>query len=317
MGSTIAFLLIVVTAVAIIKRRYKKSASDAPVTCGYSEGTYRETTSVPGKNTASRPSYPALSSMEDLHQIKMREQEHLNYSRFPDFQMSNKPHETKCRDELVPKRNMAKEDFTVQLYNNCSIYDSEEIDLSVSSKVDCLVSHQSGLSTSDTSLYSNASVDIHSDPYSNDGTFDDSSPLNRQNSSKSQQSNSSNFSSISEKLCPKPTLPDTINSKLCAWGRFSEKGGRLTIQDTGVSLYVPKMAIPEGTSQLIYIGLMNRKGLYPELDEGHAVLSPAVICGPDGLKFDKPVHITVPHNAVIDDGSSWAPQGNTFFKDSI
>lgn len=123
------------------------------------------------------------------------------------------------------------------------------------------------------------------------------------------KSNKSTFSSVSAALCPKPKMPDTVDPDLCAWGRFTEKGGRLTIEETGVSLYIPPNALPEQTSQDIYIGLMNSKGNYPNLSNHQALLTPVVVCGPDGLAFEKPVFLTVPHNAVLDKNNCWKTKG--------
>lgn len=139
----------------------------------------------------------------------------------------------------------------------------------------------------------------------------DESAFQRGESWKSNKSKVSAFSSVSAAFCPKPKLPDTVDSDLCAWGRFTEKGGRLTIEGTDVSLYIPANALPEQTSQVIYIGLMNSKGNYPKLSNQEALLSPVVVCGPDGLTFEKPVFLTVPHNAVLDKNNCWNPKGKT------
>jgi hypothetical protein len=140
---------------------------------------------------------------------------------------------------------------------------------------------------------------------------DDESVFRRDGSCKSTTSKFSTYSSVSAKFCTKPEMPDTVDQDLCAWGQFAENGGRLTIKGTGVSLYIPSMALPNKTSQVIYIGLMNSKGKRPQLRNVEALLSPVVVCGPDGLQFEKPVYLTVPHNAVLDENNSWTPQGKT------
>ena len=123
------------------------------------------------------------------------------------------------------------------------------------------------------------------------------------------KSNKSAYSSVSAGFCPKPKLPEMVHPDLCAWGEFTAKGGRLTIEGTDVRLYIPSNALPQQTTQVIYIGLMNNKGLYPKLKDQEALLSPVVVCGPDGLTFEKPVFLTVPHNAVLDKNNCWHPKG--------
>ncbi|KAG8229010.1 hypothetical protein J437_LFUL007564 [Ladona fulva] len=92
-----------------------------------------------------------------------------------------------------------------------------------------------------------------------------------------------------------------------AEGVFGSEGGRLDCrQGLGVSLVIPPGALPEGSSQKVYLrvthggGGEGRKGgvsLPPlDADKGEAILSPLVFCGPQGLQFKKPVELILPHS---------------------
>ncbi|XP_046396264.1 tight junction protein ZO-1 isoform X4 [Ischnura elegans] len=102
-----------------------------------------------------------------------------------------------------------------------------------------------------------------------------------------------------------------------AEGVFGCEGGRLDCgNNLGVSLVIPPGALPEGSSQRIYLrvsrgdgGGANLNGLVKEGDEGdtnvlppldtdkgETILSPLVFCGPQGLRFQKPVELILPHS---------------------
>nr|XP_032522692.1 tight junction protein ZO-1-like [Danaus plexippus plexippus] len=90
------------------------------------------------------------------------------------------------------------------------------------------------------------------------------------------------------------------------WGIFDSEGGVLEDRHWGVSLIIPPKAIAPGIKQKIYFTvsdprLSQRVGGPPiDLDNGEAMLSPLVMCGPQGLVFLKPVTLRLPHcaNAV-------------------
>uniref|UniRef100_UPI00398F2C09 tight junction protein ZO-1 isoform X4 n=1 Tax=Pristiophorus japonicus TaxID=55135 RepID=UPI00398F2C09 len=82
-----------------------------------------------------------------------------------------------------------------------------------------------------------------------------------------------------------------------ARGIFDSNGGVLSSVETGVSIIIPKGAIPEGVEQEIYFKVCRDNSILPPLDKekGETLLSPLVMCGPHGLKFQKPVELRLPH----------------------
>ncbi|XP_062525414.1 tight junction protein ZO-1 isoform X6 [Bombyx mori] len=90
------------------------------------------------------------------------------------------------------------------------------------------------------------------------------------------------------------------------WGIFDSEGGVLEDRQWGVSLVIPPKAIAPGIKQKIYFTvsdprLSQRVGGPPiDMDNGEAMLSPLVMCGPQGLVFLRPVTLRLPHcaNAV-------------------
>ncbi|XP_048473191.1 tight junction protein ZO-1 isoform X7 [Rhincodon typus] len=94
-----------------------------------------------------------------------------------------------------------------------------------------------------------------------------------------------------------------------ARGIFDSNGGVLSSVETGVSIIIPKGAIPEGVEQEIYFKVCRDNSILPPLDKekGETLLSPLVMCGPHGLKFLKPVELRLPHCAsMTPDGWSFA-----------
>uniref|UniRef100_A0A4W3IXR3 Zona occludens protein 1 n=1 Tax=Callorhinchus milii TaxID=7868 RepID=A0A4W3IXR3_CALMI len=95
-----------------------------------------------------------------------------------------------------------------------------------------------------------------------------------------------------------------------ARGIFDSNGGVLSSVETGVSIIIPKGAIPEGVEQEIYFKVCRDNSILPPLDKekGETLLSPLVMCGPHGLKFLKPVELRLPHCASMTpdgDPKSW------------
>ncbi|XP_048473190.1 tight junction protein ZO-1 isoform X6 [Rhincodon typus] len=86
-----------------------------------------------------------------------------------------------------------------------------------------------------------------------------------------------------------------------ARGIFDSNGGVLSSVETGVSIIIPKGAIPEGVEQEIYFKVCRDNSILPPLDKekGETLLSPLVMCGPHGLKFLKPVELRLPHCASM------------------
>ena len=108
-------------------------------------------------------------------------------------------------------------------------------------------------------------------------------------------------------------LPSKADYKHAAWGLVDHNGGLLTIADCGVSLLVPPMAIPEGRTEAIFIALMKEDGDYPSLSERQSLLSPVVVCGPNGIKFSRPVMLTMPQCAAFQEDNAWNMSGETTF----
>eukprot|EP00105_Crassostrea_gigas_P017858 XP_011435800.2 PREDICTED: tight junction protein ZO-1 isoform X2 [Crassostrea gigas] len=92
-----------------------------------------------------------------------------------------------------------------------------------------------------------------------------------------------------------------------ARGVFDHQGGVLESPETGVSIVIPKGAIPEGVSQEIYFKVCKDNNILPPLDKdkGETLLSPLVMCGPHGLKFLLPVELRLPHCASVNP-DSWS-----------
>ncbi|XP_061190159.1 tight junction protein ZO-1-like isoform X3 [Saccostrea echinata] len=92
-----------------------------------------------------------------------------------------------------------------------------------------------------------------------------------------------------------------------ARGVFDHQGGVLESPETGVSIVIPKAAIPEGVTQEIYFKVCKDNNILPPLDKdkGETLLSPLVMCGPHGLKFLQPVELRLPHCASVNP-DSWS-----------
>ena len=74
---------------------------------------------------------------------------------------------------------------------------------------------------------------------------------------------------------------------------FDHNGGTLTSEETGVSVIIPAGAILEGSQQEIYFKVCKDTKLAPPLDpeKGETLMSPIVMCGPHGLRFEVPVEV--------------------------
>jgi len=95
-----------------------------------------------------------------------------------------------------------------------------------------------------------------------------------------------------------------------ARGTFDNSGGVLSSVETGVSIVIPRGAIPPGIQQEIYFKVCrDLHDAVPPLDHerGERLLSPMVMCGPHGLRFNHPVELRLPHCAsMTPDGWSFA-----------
>ncbi|ESN99494.1 hypothetical protein HELRODRAFT_176655 [Helobdella robusta] len=92
-----------------------------------------------------------------------------------------------------------------------------------------------------------------------------------------------------------------------ARGVFNCNGGILDSKETGVKLVIPKGALPPGVDQEIFFKVCRDERKMPPLDKekGETLLSPLVMCGPQGLHFLEPIEMYLPHNPTVDP-SSWA-----------
>lgn len=73
-------------------------------------------------------------------------------------------------------------------------------------------------------------------------------------------------------------------------------GGILRCENSQVELRIPPGAIPAGETHEIYVKVC-REGSSPPIDKskGETLLSPLVMCGPQGLKFLKDCELRLPH----------------------
>ena len=121
-------------------------------------------------------------------------------------------------------------------------------------------------------------------------------------------SNNSAASDVSRMIWNISNLPVNADPKMVACGFVDHKGGKLTIADTGVSLNIPPQAIPEGRTEGIFIAIMNQEKEHPKVTFREPLLSPVVTCGPNGLVFNRHVILSLPHCALLGDGS-WNLKG--------
>ncbi|CAF1658539.1 unnamed protein product, partial [Adineta ricciae] len=84
---------------------------------------------------------------------------------------------------------------------------------------------------------------------------------------------------------------------------LNNKGCRLEIPNTGVSLIIPEDAVLLDGDHLVYIALVNIENQMPVLNNGHTRLSPVVLVGPSEITLLKPAVLSFEHTAVLE--SSW------------
>ncbi|KAH1016905.1 hypothetical protein HUJ04_008059 [Dendroctonus ponderosae] len=84
-------------------------------------------------------------------------------------------------------------------------------------------------------------------------------------------------------------------------GYVDHRGGTLVNHYWGVSLEVPEGAISHGEEKQIYFVISDPRlcdnGPPLDLENGETMLSPLVMCGPQGTEFLKPVILNIPHYA--------------------
>uniref|UniRef100_A0A915DXI2 Tight junction protein ZO-1 n=1 Tax=Ditylenchus dipsaci TaxID=166011 RepID=A0A915DXI2_9BILA len=82
-------------------------------------------------------------------------------------------------------------------------------------------------------------------------------------------------------------------------GVIDWKGGRLKCPESGVELIVPESAIPFGCQQELFVKVCRENQQNPPLDSDkqEALMSPLVMCGPQGIRFEVPVELKLPSNS--------------------
>ena len=95
-----------------------------------------------------------------------------------------------------------------------------------------------------------------------------------------------------------PHMGQQITFGTCAVGFFDINGGRLTLPNVGVSLFIPPGAVESKDPQMIYIYALPSSRNEPDLDPKETWLTPTVECGPSGLQFAKDVLLSMSHCAI-------------------
>ncbi|KAH8250201.1 hypothetical protein KR026_007656 [Drosophila bipectinata] len=98
-------------------------------------------------------------------------------------------------------------------------------------------------------------------------------------------------------------FPATPREPSTSRGFFDSNGGTLADKLWHVSLQIPPGAIPPGVRQEIYFTVSDPRmgqavgGPPLDMENGETMLSPLVMCGPQGLEFLVPVTLNIPHCA--------------------
>ncbi|KAJ1349109.1 ZU5 domain [Parelaphostrongylus tenuis] len=98
-----------------------------------------------------------------------------------------------------------------------------------------------------------------------------------------------------------PTIVEETSAVL------GSEGGVLNCPVSGVELRIPKGAIPDGETHEIYVKVC-RDGDSPPIDKskGETLLSPLVMCGPQGLNFLTPCELRLPHCGPVEPDGQWS-----------
>lgn len=99
-------------------------------------------------------------------------------------------------------------------------------------------------------------------------------------------------------------LPHNIDMEAVTWGTFNHMGGRLVLQESGVSLTIPEGAIKKGHSEEFYIAVCRDDKDRPKLLDRQTIISPVILCGPGqpGI-LKKPVILSFQHCANMRQGA--------------
>ncbi|XP_055377734.1 tight junction protein ZO-1-like isoform X2 [Condylostylus longicornis] len=99
------------------------------------------------------------------------------------------------------------------------------------------------------------------------------------------------------------TFPIIPREPSTTHGVFDENGGTLCDNVWNVSLIIPSGAIAPGVKQEVYFTVTDPRmsqtvgGPPLDMENGETMLSPLVMCGPQGLEFNVPVTLNIPHCA--------------------
>lgn len=99
------------------------------------------------------------------------------------------------------------------------------------------------------------------------------------------------------------SLPAHTDLRYFAVSILNNKGCRLEIPNTGVSLIIPEDAVLLDEDHLVFIALINIENHMPTLNNGQTRLSPAILIGPSEITLLKPAVLSFEHTAVLE--SSW------------
>lgn len=99
------------------------------------------------------------------------------------------------------------------------------------------------------------------------------------------------------------SLPAHMDLRYFAVSILNNKGCRVEIPYTGVSLIIPEDAVLLDEDHLVYIALISIENQMPVLNPGQTRLSPVVLIGPSDITLLKPAVLSFEHTAVID--SPW------------
>lgn len=86
-------------------------------------------------------------------------------------------------------------------------------------------------------------------------------------------------------------------------------GGVIRCEKSNVELRIPAGAITEGQEHEIYVKVCREGDSSPiDRSKGETLLSPLVMCGPQGLKFEKQCELRMPHTGPVtaDSDGQWS-----------
>ncbi|KAF1769685.1 hypothetical protein GCK72_001502 [Caenorhabditis remanei] len=90
---------------------------------------------------------------------------------------------------------------------------------------------------------------------------------------------------------------------------IGSKGGVIRCEKSNVELRIPPGAINDGEEHEIYVKVCREGDSSPiDRSKGETLLSPLVMCGPQGLKFEKQCELRMPHTGPIsaDSDGQWS-----------